>query len=171
MGYRHWLLLTGVALSGASSAGCLAQPGPEVTVLSVGDGDTIRVRQGGEQITVRLACIDAPELAQRPDGPRARDSLRARLPPGTALTLEVKATDRYGRTVAEVFRKGNVGLAMVEAGQAFAYRRYLDRCDASAYLEAEAGAGLRRSGIWRKPDGITRPWAFRRSSSMPMTPE
>jgi endonuclease YncB( thermonuclease family) len=25
-------------------------------VLSIGDGDTIRVRQGGRAITVRLAC-------------------------------------------------------------------------------------------------------------------
>lgn len=35
-------------------AGALA-----ATVLSI--GDTIRVRQAGRSITVRLACIDAPE--------------------------------------------------------------------------------------------------------------
>ena len=34
--------------------------------LSIGDGDTIRVRQGGRAISVRLACIDAPEMAQSP---------------------------------------------------------------------------------------------------------
>ena len=32
-------------------------------VLSVGDGDTLRVKQGGKTITVRLGCIDAPESA------------------------------------------------------------------------------------------------------------
>ena len=36
------------------------------TVLSIGDGDTIRVRQAGKALTVRLACIDAPENAQAP---------------------------------------------------------------------------------------------------------
>ena len=35
-------------------------------VLSIGDGDTIRVRQGDRVLTVRLACIDAPETAQGP---------------------------------------------------------------------------------------------------------
>jgi endonuclease YncB( thermonuclease family) len=34
------------------------------TILSIGDGDTIRVRQAGKALTVRLACIDAPETAQ-----------------------------------------------------------------------------------------------------------
>jgi endonuclease YncB( thermonuclease family) len=32
-------------------------PSPrQATVLSIGDGDTIGVRQGGQAITVRLAC-------------------------------------------------------------------------------------------------------------------
>lgn len=36
--------------------------------LSVGDGDTLRVQAGGRAITIRLACIDAPETAQSPWG-------------------------------------------------------------------------------------------------------
>ena len=42
--------------------------GISATVLSIGDGDTIRVRQAGRSITVRLACSDAPETAQSPYG-------------------------------------------------------------------------------------------------------
>ena len=30
------------------------------TILSIGDGDTIRVLHVGKALTVRLACIDAP---------------------------------------------------------------------------------------------------------------
>jgi endonuclease YncB( thermonuclease family) len=41
---------------------------PGATVISIGDGDTIRVRMNGKPIIVRLACIDAPETAQRPHG-------------------------------------------------------------------------------------------------------
>lgn len=38
-------------------------------MLSIGDGDTIRVLgQGQQHITVRLACIDAPEMAQSMPG-------------------------------------------------------------------------------------------------------
>ena len=35
------------------------------TVVSVGDGDSLRLRRGGTRLKVRLACIDAPELRQR----------------------------------------------------------------------------------------------------------
>ncbi len=34
-------------------------------MFSIGDGDTIRLVEGGRRITVRLACIDAPEMAQQ----------------------------------------------------------------------------------------------------------
>jgi micrococcal nuclease len=40
-------------------------------VVSVGDGDTIRVRTGEKILTVRLACIDSAELGQKPYGERA----------------------------------------------------------------------------------------------------
>jgi len=139
-----------------------AVPGPTATVLSVGDGDTIRVRRGDAAITVRLACIDAPEMAQRPHGEQARLALLERLPIGQSVTLNIKTIDQYGRTVAEVFRDQNINLALVEEGQAFAYRRYLDRCDRQAYLDAEDRANRRRRGVWQPAGGITRPWEFRR---------
>lgn len=31
-------------------------------VVSVGDGDTITIRASGQNIVIRLACIDAPEM-------------------------------------------------------------------------------------------------------------
>jgi endonuclease YncB( thermonuclease family) len=151
-----------VVLLGLSApGGAVAQP-RQATVLSVGDGDTIRVRQNGTTITVRLACIDAPELAQRPHGQRARDYLRQRLPSGAPVRLLVKTTDRYGRLVAEVIGEINLGLALVEDGQAFVYRRYLHQCDAQKYLAAESRASRRRHGAWQVPGGITRPWEFQR---------
>ena len=132
------------------------------TILSIGDGDTIRVRQAGKALTVRLACIDAPETAQDPYGQQARAYLQQRLPIGRKVSLEVKATDRYGRTVAEVISEININLALVEAGLAFAYRQYLGGCDAKAYLEAEERASRSRLGVWQVQGGITRPWDFRR---------
>ena len=133
------------------------------TVLSIGDGDTIRVRQAGRALTVRLACIDAPETAQSPWGQQARRYLQQRLPIGREVTLEVKTTDRYGRTVAEVISDINLNLVMVEDGQAFAYRQYLGGCDAKEYLDAEFRASRHRYGVWLVEGGFTRPWDFRRS--------
>jgi endonuclease YncB( thermonuclease family) len=139
-----------------------AAPGPRAFVVSVGDGDTIRVRLAGEVITVRLACIDAPEMNQGGHGRQSSRSLRERLPIGQEVRLDVKTTDRYGRSVAEVFRGVNINLAMVEDGEAFAYRRYLSSCNEQVYLEAEHRASRRRFGVWQVPGGITRPWDFRR---------
>ncbi|MFM7514247.1 MAG: thermonuclease family protein [Cyanobium sp.] len=140
----------------------MAATGPVAKVVSVGDGDTIRVRMSEKPITVRLACIDAPETAQRPYGQNARLYLQQRLPVGSAVQLDEKTTDRYGRLVAEVFNGININLALVEDGQAFVYRQYLSGCDAKEYLDAEYRASRRRYGIWQGEGGITRPWDFRR---------
>ena len=145
----------------------LGSQGNHATVLSLGDGDTIRVRQDGRTTTVRIACIDAPELAQRPYGEQALRYLRERLPVGRKVTLELKTTDRFGRSVAEVISDINIGLVMVEDGQAFAFRRYLSECNADAYLEAEQRASRRRYGVWQEEGGITRPWDFRRRPRPP----
>jgi endonuclease YncB( thermonuclease family) len=49
-----------------------AAPGGEfkATVLSVGDGDTLRVNTGSRPLTIRLACIDDPETALSRDANR-----------------------------------------------------------------------------------------------------
>lgn len=73
-------------------------------IVSTGDGDTLRVRTGGasQPITIRLACIDAPESDQ-PGGQAAAARLAQLLPRDAAVNLRAVDTDRYGRTVAEVY--------------------------------------------------------------------
>jgi endonuclease YncB( thermonuclease family) len=164
-------LLGVVALAAmAWPAGGLAQ-GVKATVLSIGDGDTIRVRHAGKALTVRLACIDAPETAQGTYGQQARSYLQQRLPVGREVRLEIKTTDRYGRSVAEVISDININLALVEDGQAFAYRQYLSGCDAKEYLDAEYRASRRRFGVWQVEGGITRPWDFRRGRRSAVIPD
>ena len=90
------------------------------TVVSVGDGDTLRVSTGGRSITIRLACIDAPETAQSPWGMQSRASLMQRLPRGRQVSILPHTTDRYGRTVAELI--SDINLVMVEDGQAYPLR-------------------------------------------------
>ena len=87
------------------------------------------------------------------------------------MTLAVKTTDRYGRSVAEVFSDINVNLALVEDGQAFAYRQYLGGCNARECLEGEDRASRRRVGVWQVPGGITRPWDFRRGRRAAVIPD
>ncbi len=101
------------------------------TVISVGDGDTLRVTDSDRNMTIRVACIDAPETAQAPYGQQAMHALQEILPVGSTVTLKMQTKDRYGRTVAEVFAQNgaNACLTLVQQGHAFAYRRYLKQCD------------------------------------------
>ena len=139
-----------------------ALPAQAATIVSIGDGDTLRVVDSGRQVTIRLACIDAAEMAQSPYGEQSRALLTSLAPVGSNVTLKVVDTDRYGRTVAEILRGGqNVNLRMVRRGQAIAYRQYLSNCDPTAYLGAERGAEVDRLGVWSSPGGIQRPWDFR----------
>jgi endonuclease YncB( thermonuclease family) len=112
-------------------------------------------------LTIRLACIDAPETAQGPSGAEAGQAL-AQLLQGQSLEIRPQTTDRYGRTVAEVFANGqNLNLQMVRMGAAFVYRDYLNGCDARAYEQAEQQAQRFRQGVWRWDQGVERPWDFR----------
>ena len=143
----------------------LAGPAGAATVLSVGDGDTLRVSDGAKRPTIRIACIDAPETAQRPYGAASRQRLQELAPVGSAVKLRPQTIDKYGRTVAEMFRNcQNVNLAMVRSGRAFAYRNYLSACDGSAYLGAEAAAQRHWVGVWAVPGGIQRPWDWRKGT-------
>ncbi len=141
----------------------LAGPAGAATVLSVGDGDTIRVSDGAKRVTIRLACIDAPETAQKPYGIDARQKLQTLAPVGSVVSLQTKTTDRYGRTVAEIFRNGrSVNQAMVSTGEAFVYWQYISGCDRNTYARLEQQAKSQRLGVWAVPGGIERPWDFRR---------
>lgn len=135
-----------------------------VNLLSVGDGDTIRVtNRQEEKATIRLACIDAPETSQASSGKWSTERLKA-LIRGKSISLKPQVKDRYGRTVAEVYvGSRNINLQMVQEGAAFAYRKYLKQCDQDAYLKAEKEAMKRNLGVWGPYKVDQKPWDYRRS--------
>ena len=154
--------------SGPSSVGsldsALLSGRVNARVVSVGDGDTIRVSASGQNITVRLACIDAPEMAQTPYGVQARDQLRALIPRGTSVLLAVQTTDRYGRSVAEIFKGSqNINQSLVSSGAAFVYWKYIAKCDRTSYALAETQASTSGRGIWSDAGEFLRPWVYRRT--------
>lgn len=136
-------------------------------VASVGDGDTLAVTIGGKRKTVRLACIDAPEMKQGAWGKQSSAKLKGLLPIGQSVKLREIETDKYGRTVGEIF-VGNksINLEMVKAGQAAVYRQYLDGCGSNkqAFLDAENNAISKKLGFWNQACP-TMPWDFRRGKS------
>jgi len=165
------LALTSGTIGSAGARAAAPAGGFKATVISVGDGDTLRVSSGGSPITIRLACIDAPEMAQSPWGQQSRAYLRQRLPRDHEVNIVPHTIDRYGRTVAEVISDININLVMVEDGQAFAYRRYLGGCDAREYLDAEYRASRHHYGVWQVEGGIPRPWDFRHGHTAVLIPD
>ena len=161
MPHISWLAATAIAFSSITTPVAAA----EFKVLSVGDGDTIRVSSpsGTGKTTVRLACIDATENNQNPYGNDARQALQEQLPIGTEISLRTKATDRYGRLVAEVLKgTTNINQELVAAGAAFVYWQYIEGCDRETYSRLENEAKLKSLDVWAVPGGIQRPWDYRR---------
>ena len=138
---------------------------PKMTVVSVGDGDTLRVRnQQGQSITVRLGCVDAPELKQNPWGQQSKTRLQQLLPVGQSVEVRSIERDRYKRLVAEIFvNNGSVNLTMVQEGQAVVYRQYLQGCAKTKdqFLQAETDAKSKKLGFWNQSQPVM-PWNFRR---------
>jgi len=135
---------------------------PTATVISTGDGDTLRIQLNGVATTTRIACIDAPESNQA-FGPETSARLATLLPRGSAVTVRTVDIDRYSRTVAEVYANGqSIGLQLVTEGYAVVYDRYLDGCadTRDAYLQAEAAAAAAQLNFWSQPNPVM-PWDFR----------
>lgn len=135
------------------------------TVISVSDGDTIRVKTSTVIKTIRLACIDAPETSQQPWGNESTATLKQLLPIGQVVTLEPVDTDKYNRLVAEVLiGDRNINVNMVEEGKAVVYLRYLKNCvkHQNSFIQAEKSAKEKSLGFWSQPDPQM-PWDFRRA--------
>ena len=149
-------------------------------VLTVQDGDSLKVRcedapPRSVPVTVRIHAIDAPEYGQA-HGRRARQVL-SRLVDRQPVQLHCVDTDAYGRRVCQVFKPAtavhapgtpaapqDVGLAMVESGLAWWYRRYSAAQtpqDRARYEAAETTARSERIGLWREGERAVPPWRWR----------
>jgi len=100
-----------------------------ITIRSCYDGDTYTTNAGEK---IRLACIDTPELRGKQAQPKraraARDHLQSMVV-GKPVSLRRITTDRYGRTVGELFVGGmNVQQAMVASRHAQIFWKYASQC-------------------------------------------
>jgi endonuclease YncB( thermonuclease family) len=138
---------------------------------SVYDGDTFRVfSPNGEELKLRVACIDAPEKKQAL-GIESRDYLRSLLAknPNKLIVVE-KEREGYGRMVAEIFvptGKGDeeipISGMMIKDGMAYYYAQYSKNCsdNAERYAQLEKEAQRSRIGVWKNPNSV-KPSEFRK---------
>ena len=154
------LLLAALALVVWSGMPATVATVPPADII---DGDSLRVRQDGAMLTIRLTGIDAVEYRQPcrdatgswDCGRAARAALEKLVGKGP-LHCELGAKDAYRRTLATcrtmLFPDGvDLGAEMVRLGWAVSIE------DVYAVEQAEAAA--RRHGVWR--GSFTPPAAWR----------
>ena len=103
---------------------------PTTIIKSCYDGDTCTTIDGEK---IRLACIDTPELKGKKADPiaarEARDFLN-NLVINEEVSIKRITKDRYGRTVAELFKDEiNVQELIVDKGYGKIYEKYADQCE------------------------------------------
>lgn len=162
-GVPAWLTYRSAEKAAEEDAGFpLLGPAPSCDVLEILDGDTMKLDCGWQEdkpqiVTVRLYCIDAPEIEQEPWGRMARDRLRSIT--GTAVAIKPIEWDRHRRLVAIVHSNGReLNLQMVADGFAPVYPKY---CRERRYYNAENDVRSRRLGIWSTLGQQQKPWEWR----------
>ncbi|HKL44353.1 MAG TPA: thermonuclease family protein, partial [Candidatus Absconditabacterales bacterium] len=102
-------------------------PDGDYEVVSVIDGDTVKISYAQKEFNIRLAGIDAPESSTlrcgkvECYGPEAKDYLQSLLS-GKTVSFEQSSTDDFDRFVGYIFLNGkNINQKMIHEGYAREY--------------------------------------------------
>ncbi|MGO1727386.1 thermonuclease family protein [Glutamicibacter sp. BW77] len=162
-----WLSVGLTAALTFGATGCSILPGNDSngTVVKVVDGDTVDIRIAGEDTRVRLLNIDTPETVDPNKsvecmGPEASEHLKSLLAPGDKVDLEydIERTDKYGRTLAGVYKDKslvNADIAAAGLGIAVKYEpnvRFYDEV-----LQAQNEAAAKATGLFDPSAACTIP--------------
>jgi micrococcal nuclease len=145
-------------------------------VVAVLDGDTIDILNADNTTTrIRFNGIDCPERGQ-PFGNNAKQFLSDTIG-GKVVRIVEQDTDRYGRTIADVYLPADVAYAgsnpagvilpdmflnreLVQRGLAWHYKQYSDD---ERLAEDENRARAAKLGLWSDPRHVA-PWEWRKLS-------
>lgn len=152
------LLAPGIASSGAPPERATTQ---RATVVSITDGDTLRVSTGGREEPVRVLAIDTPEVYPEPEcgGPQATRSMERLLQPGDRVRLVRDSTqgnrDVYDRLLRYVqFRGSDIGLTQIRRGWASVYVFDPPAKRVPKYRRAAKRAKRQDRGAWERCGGF-----------------
>jgi micrococcal nuclease len=142
-----------------------SKPGLRGVVVSVTDGDTIRVKlSNGKLERVRLLGIDAPEIKQQDWGRQAKKALQYLVGNSSVrLTQDREKRDRNGRLLAYVWRGSSlVNYQLVRQGVADLYPTKVNVQYMQSLRQGLNEARAAKRGIWDTTNGLeVSPSAFR----------
>ncbi|TLY21593.1 MAG: hypothetical protein E6K68_05605 [Nitrospirae bacterium] len=127
-------------------------------VVTITDGNTIKVLHKGVAERIRLYGVDCPEEGQPFGTPAKR--FTAAMVYGKDVTVRTHGLGQDGLTVGDVILPDgtNLGRELVKAGWAWWYRKYAPRDEVLRKLESEARRAKR--GLWADKNPIP-PWEWR----------
>ncbi|HET9843623.1 MAG TPA: thermonuclease family protein [Gammaproteobacteria bacterium] len=130
-------------------------------VISVTDGDTLKILVNDKPEKIRLLYIDAPELGQ-PYGKKAKQALSDKIY-FKYVQIKREGRDQFGRTLGIIYvDQENINLSMIEDGHAWVYRYY--KAD-PLFLVAEKAARFHKRGLWSLPKEQRQPpWVWRKNA-------
>ncbi len=158
------LVLAGCTM-GQSLKSTKNQNQEQVEVVSVMDGDTMKVKYKGEIKKVRYLLVDAPEmyhkkLGEQPFGREAQTRNREILNHAKEVTLEFDVggkEDKYGRLLAYVYADGKsvqeqlIREGLVRVGYIYEPNtKYVDK-----YKAIQEEAKKEKKGIWQYDGYVT----------------
>ncbi len=152
------ILLLHLALSALSYAGTITG-----TVTRVIDGDTVEIKHKAatEVLNIRLADIDAPELAQS-YGPQARAALSHMVLDQTVI-VEYSNKDFFGRIIGTIHLSTSpsslsINSRLLAYGHCWHYRKY---SKSKKLAQLQTLARNKQMGLWQSPAPIA-PWEYRK---------
>jgi len=141
----------------------------EFKVTEIYDGHTIRVKGYGVELKVRLAGIDAPEIAKNKIGFRQRFSLEARdylsdLILNKGIEIKSHGYLNIDMMLGTVFLDDiNINLEMVRAGMAEVYSGEPPKdLNLDPFFKAEIQSRAEKKGIWTQGDNYVSPRTWRK---------
>jgi micrococcal nuclease len=119
-------------------------------VVSVIDGDTIKVRLNNSIDKVRFSHINCPEKGE-PYYKEAKEFVKSYIQ-GKTVFIKTNGRDKYSRLLGEVFYKGeNINLLLVSNGLAKHYKRFSSD---KRYSRVEKRAKEKGVGMWNKKNAF-----------------
>jgi micrococcal nuclease len=127
-------------------------------VISITDGDTIKILVNNQTKTIRLGHVDCPEKTQ-PFSKNAT-ALTKQLCYNKNVTISAFGKpDRNDRIIAEVFVNGiNLNQLLIQNGLAWHFKKYSNN---TQYANLEKAAQKNKIGLWSTGNAVP-PWLFRK---------